>query len=124
MKILLDQGLLRSSAAILRTSGVDAVHTGQCGLATASDRHILDFARTQGCIIVTLDADFHMLMALSNASQPSVIRIRIEGLGSKAIADILQVVVNQCAGDLQRGALVSVEKERVRLRQLPIETGT
>ncbi len=41
MKLLLDQGLPRSSAAILREAGFDAVHTGEISLATAEDELIL-----------------------------------------------------------------------------------
>jgi predicted nuclease of predicted toxin-antitoxin system len=49
------------------------------GLATASDAKILDFARQGSWIVVTLDADFHALLALSGATGPSVVRVRIEG---------------------------------------------
>jgi hypothetical protein len=38
MKLLLDQGLPRSSAAILREAGFDAVHAGEISLATAETR--------------------------------------------------------------------------------------
>jgi predicted nuclease of predicted toxin-antitoxin system len=49
------------------------------GLATARDAKIIDFARQRGWIVATLDADFHALLALSGATGPSVVRIRIEG---------------------------------------------
>jgi len=80
MKLLLDQGLPRSTVFPLRTAGIDAVHVGEKSLATAPDSLILDIARREQCIVVTLDADFHALLALSGAAGPSVIRIRIEGL--------------------------------------------
>ena len=35
MKLLLDQGLPRSAAALLRDTGIDAVHTGEIGYAVA-----------------------------------------------------------------------------------------
>jgi predicted nuclease of predicted toxin-antitoxin system len=38
MKLLLDQSLPRSAAALLRQAGIDAVHTAEIGLATAEDR--------------------------------------------------------------------------------------
>jgi len=45
-------------------------------MAEASDEAILRLGQREGRIVVTLDADFHMLLAVSGASRPSVIRIR------------------------------------------------
>ncbi len=79
MKLLLDQGLPRSAAALLREAGIDTVHTGEIGFATAEDSVILERARLEGRIVVTLDSDFHMLLAWSSDSTPSVIRIALKG---------------------------------------------
>jgi len=38
---------------------------GDRGLATATDSKILDVGRQEGMVVVTLDADFHALLALS-----------------------------------------------------------
>ena len=70
MKLLLDQGLPRSTAKLLRESGVDAVHTGECGLSVASDDAILEAGRAQGRTVVTLDSDFHAILALAEARSP------------------------------------------------------
>ena len=40
-KLLLDQGLPRSTAEHLRRVGIDTVHTGEIGMATADDASIL-----------------------------------------------------------------------------------
>jgi predicted nuclease of predicted toxin-antitoxin system len=53
MKVLIDQGLPRSVAALLREAGKDAIHTGQCGLATASDSSIIRFAHEKDFVVVT-----------------------------------------------------------------------
>ena len=80
MKFLLDQGLARSTVRHLATMGLAAEHVGDLGLAQASDERILEEGRARGAIVVTLDSDFHSLLAHSNATTPSVIRIRVEGL--------------------------------------------
>ena|ERR1700739_282370 len=85
MKLLLDQGLPRSIVLHLRSERIEAIHVGEIGLSSASDAKILDFGLHDHSILVTLDADFHALLALSGAHQPSVIRIRIEGLRAKDI---------------------------------------
>jgi predicted nuclease of predicted toxin-antitoxin system len=120
MKLLLDQGLPRSTILLLKAAGIEAAHAGDSGLATASDAAILDFARQEGMVIVTLDADFHALLALSGAEGPSVIRIRIEGLRADQLAGMLVSVLKLCRDDLVKGALVTVTENRVRIRQLPL----
>jgi predicted nuclease of predicted toxin-antitoxin system len=119
-RILLDQGLPRSAAGHLRGYGFDAVHTGDIGLGTADDAVILQHARDEDRMVVTLDADFHRLMALAGATQPSVIRIRIEGLRGEELAQLILSVVHACAEDLASGSLVSVQENGVRLRRLPL----
>ena len=120
MKLLLDQGLPRSAAKLLNAAGIEAVHVGEIGYATASDFAILEKAREDGCIVVALDAGFHSLMALSGAVLPSIIRICIEGLQGKALVNLLQYVLRQCVDDLDGGALVTVQTGRIRTRRLPL----
>jgi predicted nuclease of predicted toxin-antitoxin system len=120
MKLLLDQGLPRSAAALLCQMGIDTVHVGDLGQSGADDAAILQLGRDSDLVIVTLDADFHTLLALSAAATPSVIRIRIEGLRADGLAKLLQMVLAQCAADLQQGAAVTVEISRIRIRHLPI----
>ena len=99
MKLLLDQGLPRSTIFPLRAAGIEAVHVGEWALATAPDSAILDIARQEQRIVVTLDADFHALLVLSGAAGPSVIRIRIEGLRAERLADLLVDVLKLCKDD-------------------------
>lgn len=121
MRVLLDQGLPRSAAKLLRDAGIDAVHTAECGLATAADTEILEYARRQDRLVVTFDADFHAILVLRHAIAPSVIRIRIEGLRADAIANLVQAILRHCGAELTRGAMVSVTSDRIRLRRLPVE---
>ncbi len=80
MKLLLDQGLPRSTAHLLSVAGVDTAHVGEIGMSTAEDSAILAQGQAENRVVVTLDADFHTLLALSGAVSPSVIRLRLEGL--------------------------------------------
>ncbi|MFO0840907.1 MAG: DUF5615 family PIN-like protein [Gemmataceae bacterium] len=123
MKLLLDQGLPRSAAQHLRDAGHDVKHVGEIGLAHATDATILDAACTDHRWIVTLDADFHLLLAKANASTPSVIRIRQEGLKGAEVAALVHEVVVRCGGELARGALVSVIPPYIRVKLLPLVKG-
>jgi len=69
---------------------------------------------------VTLDADFHTLLARSGGAGPSVIRVRIEGLRAAGLADLFKDVLEICKEDLGNGAMVSVTEKAVRVRRLPL----
>ena len=120
MKLLLDQGLPRSTVQNLAIAGIAAEHVGDIAMARASDDAILDYARNHGAVVVTLDADFHQTLATSKAMSPSVIRIRIEGLKADRLASLIIQVVTTASAELIAGALVSVTPSRIRVRKLPI----
>ena len=120
MKLLLDQGTPRSAVGLLRLAGWDAVHTGETGLAEANDSEIIHRATLENRVVVTLDADFHAILAATRARAPSVIRIRIEGLQAAEFSRLLQSVLRQCADELQAGAMISVGDFKIRVRRLPV----
>ncbi|AMA08421.1 DUF5615 family PIN-like protein [Picosynechococcus sp. PCC 73109] len=120
MKLLLDQGLPRSAAMLLSEAGIDTIHVAEIGLSAADDTDILQRAKDDECVVVTLDADFHALLALSEAASPSVIRIRIERLRAQALTNLLLKVLGEVTEDLEQGAIVTVETSRVRMRRLPL----
>ena len=120
MRLLLDQGLPRSAVAFLTERGFDTVHAGDIGLAAATDAAIIERARIDGRTIVTLDADFHALVALAGASSPSVIRIREEGLRGPELANLVVGTVGLCGEDLASGAVITVRGGSVRVRRLPV----
>lgn len=120
MKLLLDQGLPRSAAGLLSQAGLDTLHVGDLGHADAADEMILKLGREAGRTVVTLDADFHALLAMTRAVSPSVIRIRIEGLRAKDLATLVKDVFQRCSEDLARGAAVTVQEGRLRIRHLPL----
>jgi len=120
MKLLLDQGLPRSTVPHLAGIGIAAKHVGDLGMARAADGDILDAARERQAVVVTLDADFHALLARSHATGPSVVRVRIEGLKGEQLAALLAQVLAVASGELETGAVVSVTARRIRVRLLPI----
>lgn len=120
MKLLLDQGLGLLTAFHLRSAGIDATHVGERGLAHATDAQIIDLAARENLVVVTLDSDFHSLLAVRGARFPSVVRIRIEGLKSQQAAELVRLVIIECGQDLASGAFVTVDERQMRVRRLPI----
>ena len=120
MRWLLDQGIPRGTASHLRAAGHDAIHVGDIGMATASDSAIIAHGAVEQRVIVTFDADFHSLLAISQASSPSVIRIREEGLKGDVLAKLLIHIFDRFSSDLLNGCVMSFQNRKIRLRRLPI----
>lgn len=119
-RLLLDQGLPRSAAALLTQAGWDVVHVADLGMSRAGDAEILQRGRIEARVCVTLDADFHSLLATSGVRDPSVVRIRQEGLDAEALAALLQRVWERIVVALAAGAMVTITEHSVRVRNLPI----
>ena len=119
-RLLLDQGLPRSTGALLAQAGWDVTHVSEIGMSRADDIDILQRARTDERVCVTLDADFHALLATSGERGPSVVRVRKEGLDAGALAALLQTVWPDIESALADGAMVTVTDRSIRVRRLPI----
>lgn len=120
IRFLLDQGVPRDAAMLLRAAGFTCEHAGELGLSRAEDPRILEAARERNAIVVTLDADFHAILAVSLAAGPSVIRFRIQGLNGGAVARLVVDVAGQFAAELQRGCLLTVKPRKVTCHKLPV----
>ncbi len=89
-------------------------------MSKASDEEILARCLEQKAVLVTLDADFHAILAVSGASGPSVIRIRRQGLNARAVVAIVDNVLADFEFDTARGLLVTVKMNKTTCHKLPI----
>ncbi len=88
---------------------------------TATDDEIFDRAARDGMVVVTVDSDFGMLLALRRATSPSVIHLR--HVSERPPADHVELLVANLATiaeDLERGAIVSLSPSRLAIRDLPL----
>jgi hypothetical protein len=62
------------------------------GMRDAEDEDILLRARAERRVCVTLDEDFHEVLAAARADGPSVILLRLQGLRAQDCSDLLREV--------------------------------
>lgn len=120
MRFLADMGISQSTIHWLREKGYNAVHLREEKLHTISDMDIIRKAREENRIILTCDLDFGALMAASEGISPSVIIFRLENEKPDNINRRLKDVLEQSHNELEKGAIISVEEIRHRVRLLPI----
>lgn len=119
-RLLLDQGLAPHAAAILRERGIDAAHVSEIGMDQADDAQILERARNDKRVCITLDHDFHAHLAMTAQGRPSVVLLRIQGLDAQGQADLIYLVCRHCESALSEGAAISADRESIRVRRLPL----
>jgi predicted nuclease of predicted toxin-antitoxin system len=120
MRMVLDQGVPRDAAALLRSLGYDCMHACEIGMSNAADDEILGFSLGRNAVVVTLDADFHAILAVSGAQGPSVIRMRLQGLGALEVAEVVRKVLAGFEKELKRGSLITVKALKTTCHRLPI----
>lgn len=89
-------------------------------MGKAADDEILAWSLGKNAIVVTLDADFHTILAVSGAGGPSVIRLRIQGLGAQEVVELVQKVLAGFGNDLKSGSLVTVKAYKITCHRLPV----
>jgi predicted nuclease of predicted toxin-antitoxin system len=120
MRLLFDMNLSPLWVEAVKTHGRhSALHWSEIGALNALDTQIMDFARSEGCVVMTCDLDFGAILAATRAQSPSVVQIRADDVRPSAIADALLRALDQCEAELKAGALLTVEPERARVRLLP-----
>ena len=85
MKLLLDENLPPRLADVLRSEFSGSIHVHSCGLGSADDETIWEYARREGFTIVSKDSDFQERSVL-RGSPPKVIWLRIPNSSTSEIA--------------------------------------
>ena len=81
-------------------------------------------ARVEQRVLLTADLDFGYLVAISEASLPSVVLFRLSDMRPNNLTTRLLGVLRQYGDDIAKGAFVVVGESSVRVRQLPIGNTT
>jgi predicted nuclease of predicted toxin-antitoxin system len=123
VKLAIDMNLSPAWAAYLSERGVDAEHWSTLGDARASDREIMNYARTHGFVVFTHDLDFGNILAVTHARGPSVIQVRTQDPVPEIVGHLVVTSVLAHQLLLQRGALLTIDPDRSRARVLPIVPG-
>jgi len=80
----------------------------------------MEYASSLGYTALTLDLDFGAVLAATQGSKPSVVQIRAkEAITEKTFSTVVANII-RAENELLKGAILSIDLERSRLRMLPI----
>ena len=124
MKLLIDMNQSPLWVDYLKAHGVEAVHWSTIGDIRATDMVIMAWAREHGLVVYTHDLDFSALLAATGAAGPSVLQVRTQDILPSGIgADVVRVLLDHGEA-LDRGAIVTLDEVRARIRILPLQRGS
>jgi len=120
LKFLIDNAVSHILACHLRNIGYDAIHVREYRLHAAEDEVVLNRAATENRILITQDNDFGGILADSGSTGPSVILFRRTSGEPDVQFQLLSRILKGLEESLNKGCIVVVEPNRVRVRALPM----
>lgn len=119
MKIVIDMNLSPDWVEVLKDAGWESVHWSTVGDMRATDDVIMSWARENEYVVFTHDLDFGVLLALTQAESPSVIQVRTQDVFPETLGKRLVKVLQEHQATLEKGALLTVDEAKARVRVLP-----
>jgi predicted nuclease of predicted toxin-antitoxin system len=113
MKILLDTCVWGGVKYDLIATGHDVIWTGDWPV-DPGDEDILAYAYRDERVLVTLDKDFGELAIVFGRPHAGI--IRLVSLSALRQAQICQSILTKYVTELQAGAMITAEYDRVRIR--------
>ena len=122
MRLLIDNALSPQISIQMSRLGHDCVHVRDRGMQAADDAEVFSVAESEQRVLVSADTDFGALLALRQKAKPSFILFRRTiGLAPENLGRLLHATCLELSEDLERGCIVTITDDRMRVRPLPIE---
>jgi predicted nuclease of predicted toxin-antitoxin system len=79
------------------------------------------YAAAQGFVVLTHDLDFSAILAATKGNKPSVVQIRARNITPEATGVTIVSALPHTMVELDAGALLTIDADRVRMRLLLLE---
>jgi len=120
MKLLLDMNVPLKYSTLLASKGIDSIRWSDVGSPNAKDVEIMSYARDNDLIVLTYDLDFSAILSSTHDLKPSIIQIRVSSFHAEKAVSLIATALVQNKDDIVKGAIISVDLHKARLRLLPL----
>ncbi len=121
MKFIVDMNLSPKWTEFLIQAGLEAIHWSEVGPPDAPDEVLMQWAFQNNAIVLTHDLDFGAMLTATRAAKPSVVQVRTQELMPSQIGKLLLRELNAHESELISGALMIIDRARLRVRLLPLD---
>ncbi|MFQ5840027.1 MAG: DUF5615 family PIN-like protein [Candidatus Methylomirabilales bacterium] len=116
MRLLTDQDVYQFTVEFLRSLGHDVLRAKDVGLSSASDVALLDWARTEGRVLVTRDKGYGLITFLERREHGGIFLLRGNPATIQAVHDEFRRFFAEHPTIEMQSRLVVVEPGRHRIR--------
>lgn len=120
MKLLANMCISPKTVEFLRSLGYETKRASELGLSTSTDQEIIDYAAKNSMALITMDLDVGRIIALMGERKPSVILLRLRKPTVENVNKKLSYALNKTMDKLEKGVIVVLEEQRIRIRELPL----
>ncbi|MEO8268995.1 MAG: DUF5615 family PIN-like protein [Aureliella sp.] len=120
MKFIVDMNLSPKWVEVLVKAGWQAAHWSTVGAPDAADEVLMQWAADNDSIVLTHDLDFGTMLSATQAAKPSVVQVRTQNVLPADIGDLLVTELKAHEAELLSGALLVIDRARLRVRILPL----
>ncbi|MEM2047695.1 MAG: DUF5615 family PIN-like protein, partial [Candidatus Jordarchaeales archaeon] len=100
--------------------GYETSRASELGLSTSRDQEIIDYAAKNSMVLITMDLDVGRIIALIGKRKPTVILLRLRKPTVENVNKKLAYALNKTRDRLEKGVIVVLEEQRIRMRELPL----
>lgn len=118
MKFLIDRCAGSTVARWLQDQGHDVVEARSLG-PDPGDSVLLEWAESQGRILITIDTDFGKMIYMKRAPHSGL--IRLPDVPARRRIQLLELVLNGYGSQIERGSVITVRGERIRISKARTE---
>jgi predicted nuclease of predicted toxin-antitoxin system len=86
----------------------------------APDQETISEARRRGAVVISFDQDFGAILAVSGATSPSLVNLRVSYLDVDRLASAIAAIAHMAEADLVAGAVVTLDDAGARVHRLPL----
>ena len=120
MKFLVDMPISPKTCEYLTKKGFDAVHLYHLDKSRAADTEVIELAKQENRIIITMDLDFPFILAHSHEKVPGVILVRMNYATVERINEHLAYLLKAVSREEIENSVVVLEDNNIRFRKLPL----
>jgi predicted nuclease of predicted toxin-antitoxin system len=120
MKLLVDMNLSPRWVTLLSDAGFEALHWSAVGRGNVPDSEIMAYAAEHNCVVLTHDMDFGGILAATHGEKPSVVQLRTDDVSPQPVGPQVIAAIRHMESELEAGALLTVDPQRLRVRLLPL----